>query len=611
MTCMNNLHATVLPWARLSFLFPFGLVSLLLTACQPVEKSVQDAPASSTGNPSNTSIRLVDATEASGLDFVHHNGASGEYYFVEMVGGGGAFFDYDNDGDLDLYLVQSTVLEPGTPPRVGSRPDLTDRLLRNDLDAPGSTPRFVDVTAESGLAGDGYGMGVSVGDYDGDGWMDLYVTQFGSNRLWRNLGPGEDGQILFEDVTEPAGVDDRRWSTSAVFLDYDRDGHLDLYVVNYVDYDLGDRRRCTSESGRRDYCGPQNYAGEPDRLLRNLGPDAQGVTRFEDVSGPAGILTEFGSGLGVVRGDVDGDGWEDLYVANDLMPNLLWRNLGDGTFRNEALLAGCAVNLSGAAEASMGVDLGDMDNDGDADLFMTHLAEETHTLYLGDGRGQFEDRSLTSQLGAVSLAATGFGTAMVDLDNDGWLDLAAVNGAVHIIEAQARAGDSYPFDQPNQIFRNQGPDATGEIFFRDVSAEVGEAMAASDVSRGLAVGDVDNDGDADLLVINNQGPARLLLNESPSGHGWLGLDLRDGAGRPAVGVSVRVTLDDGRVLHRRSRNDGSYASAHDGRVLVGLGSHQVTGLAVTWPDGSEEAFDAPSTHAYHQMTQGRGREVAP
>ena len=582
----------------------------LLAACQPASP-----PTESTARPAPEAPLFVDATEASGLDFVHENGRDGGFYFIEMVGGGGALFDYDNDGDLDLYLVQSTVFEPpgdGTPPTIGRRDDLHDRLFRNDLEGPGAEPRFVDVTAEAGLlSGDGafgYGMGVATGDVDGDGWTDLYVTAFGSNVLWRNRGPDAQGRVTFEDVTAAAGVDDRRWSTSASFVDFDRDGRLDLYVVNYVDYDLGDRRRCSSESGRRDYCGPQNYSGEPDRLLRNLGPGPDGVVAFEDVSGQAGILSEYGSGLGVVTSDFDGDGLPDLYVANDLMPNLLWRNQGDGTFVDEALLAGCAINMEGAAEASMGVDAGDFDDDGDDDLFITHLADETNTLYLNDGSGLFEDRSLATQLGAVSLTSTGFGTAMVDFDNDGWLDLVAANGAVHIIEAQARAGDPYPFDQPNQLFRNLGPQADGEITFAEVTAEAGPAFQTSEVSRGTAIGDVDNDGDADLVVVNNQGPARLLLNQVEGRH-WVGFATVDTAGRTLVGTRVEVVLDGGRTLHRRARADASYCSANDPRVLAGLGGVTIERVRVTWPDGLREEFQDVDVDRYHSLVRGSGQSL--
>ncbi len=585
-------------------LLPIPTLALLAWACGPAEPP--PAPAAE-----DYSL-FVDVSAETGLDFTHENGMSGNFYFVEMVGGGGALFDYDGDGDLDLYLVQSTVFEPpadGGPPAVGRRGDLRDRLYRNDLEGPGAVPRLVDVTEESGIRSFGYGMGVAAGDVDNDGFVDLYVTNFGANQLWRNRGDG-----TFDDVTSETGAGDGRWSTSAAFLDFDRDGFLDLYVTNYVDYDLGDRRRCASESGRRDYCGPQNYRGEPDRLLRNLGDGT-----FEDVSGPAGILAEYGAGLGVVTADFDRDGWIDVYVANDLMPNVLWINRGDGTFVNEALLAGSAVNMEGSAEASMGVDAGDFDNDGDPDLFVTHLEGETNTLYLNDGAGVFEDYSLPTGLGAASLAYTGFGTAMLDYDNDGWLDLVAANGAVHVIEAQARAGDSYPFDQPNQLYRNAGPrnagprgrGGSGGIGFDDVTAAAGEAFATSEVSRGTAVGDVDNDGDADLLIVNNQGPARLLQNQVGNRRHWLGLRLLGAGGRrDQLGARVEVELAAGRVLHRRARADASYCSANDPRVLVGLGEAEaVESVRVWWPDGNVEEFEEVAVDAYRTLQQGSGKAV--
>ncbi len=297
------------------------------------------------------------------------------------------------------------------------------------------------------------------------------------------------------------------------------------------------------------------------------------------------------------------------------MPNVLWRNQGGGgtvSFSNEALYAGCAVNMEGAAEASMGIDAGDFDNDGDDDLFVTHLEGETNTLYLNDGAGVFEDQSLLIGLGAVSLPYTGFGTAMLDFDNDGWLDLVAANGAVHVIEAQARAGDAYPFDQPNQLYRNLGR-RDGAVAFEDVSAAAGEAFAASNVSRGVAVGDVDNDGDADLVIVNNRGPARLLLNQAAGGRHWLGLRLLGEDGRrDQLGARVEVGLTGGRTLHRRARADASYCSANDPRVLVGLGEEAaVERVRVAWPDGSEETFEGLRVDAYQTLRQGTGTAPFP
>jgi hypothetical protein len=540
---------------------------------------------------------FVDVTAASGLEFEHFNGMSGELYFPEMMGSGVALFDYDNDGDLDVYLVQGQMLGPAgveaatfPPP---SAPPLSDQLFRNDGPGPDGVPRFVDVTAAAGLRATGYGMGVAAGDYDGDGLVDLYVTNFGPNQLWRNAGDGR-----FVDVTARAGVEDARWSVSAAWTDYDRDGRLDLYVGNYVQYTLANAKPCRSSTSARDYCSPKVYEPSVDSLFRNLGDG-----RFEDASEGAGIRAAYGGALGVVAADFDGDRWPDLYVANDGVANQLWINRRDGRFSDEAMLAGVAVNMDGSPEASMGVDAGDFDGDGDEDVFLTHLARETNTLYINDGTGWFEDRTVAMGLANPSFAFTGFGTAWVDYDNDGWLDILAVNGAVTLIEAQVRAGEPHPLKQSNQLFRN-----LGDGRYRELGADAGPALAVALVSRGAAFGDIDNDGDTDVIVSNNAGPARVLLNARGQDAGWLGLRLLTGdPGRDAYGARVSLSGGDP-VLWRRVRADGSYASSNDPRVLFGLGAQPKDeyGVRVFWPDGGEETFDALAPGLYHTLRRGAG-----
>jgi hypothetical protein len=525
---------------------------------------------------------FTEEAASRGIDFVHFNGMSGELYFVENMGSGAGLIDYDGDGDLDAYLVQGAMLGPGKriedatfPPRHPL--PLSDRLYRNDstLAADGTiVVRFVDVTERSGLAAltTGYGMGVAAGDYDGDGWLDLYLTSYGSNQLLHNEGDG-----TFSDATAASGTDDRRWSVSSSFFDYDGDGWLDLYVVNYVDFSFAHHGECRDRAGALDYCGPSAYEPVGDSLFRNLGDGT-----FEDVTATAGILSARGSGLGVVAADFDRDGRTDVYVANDQMPNFLWRNRGDGTFIEDGLLAGCAVNREGKAEASMGVLAEDGDGDGDDDLFMTHLAEETNTFFLNDGHGLFRDWTIQTGLGAPSRGFTGFGTGFLDLENDGELDLLVGNGAVTRIDELEVAGDPYPMHQPNQLFRN-----LGGLRFEEVGSESAAIGALSEVTRGIALGDVDGDGDLDALLANNAGPARLLVNGGGGRGHWIGARLLVGR-RDAFGARVRVRSGSPPERWRRVHADGSYASAGDPRVLVGLGaSDRVDEILIQWPGGGE------------------------
>ncbi len=498
---------------------------------------------------------FADATEAAGLDFVHENGATGELYTPEIMGPGGALIDYDRDGDLDAYLIQGHRLGANTGEVVTS----VDRLYRNDLHFPTGESagesargavRFADVTVTAGLSPTAYGMGVATGDYDNDGWPDLYLANLGSNELRRNNGDG-----TFSDVTDEAGVDDPRWSVTAAFFDYDEDGWLDLWVVNFVDFTLDNAKTCVNPAGTVDYCAPAAYTPVTDSLFHNRGDGT-----FERVSSRAGIDREARPGLGAVAADFDNDGWLDLYVANDGMPNQLYLNNGDGTFREDALLAGCSVNSEGASEASMGTVAADFDNDGDEDLFLTHLTKETNTLYLNDGRGFFTDGSDTAGLAISSWNFTGFGAGPLDFDSDGLLDLLVVNGTVSFY---ANGGKS-SLKQPNQLFRNVG----GNRF----EAVEESALETEAVSRGSLFGDIDNDGDTDVVILNNDGPARLLLNRAGDARDWLGLRLIDARARRDVpGAKCELVRGEHPSLWRRAHTDGGYASAGDPRVLFGLG----------------------------------------
>ncbi len=542
---------------------------------------------------------FVDRAAELGVDFVHFNGMSGELYMVENMGAGAGLVDYDGDGDLDLYLVQGAMLGPGkttadalVPPR---HPEpLSDRLYRNDLAAGPDgrpEPRFVDVTGSSGLAGaTGYGMGVASGDYDGDGLADLYLTNFGPNQLWHNTGDGR-----FRDVTAEAGVDDPRWSVPASFLDYDLDGRLDLWVGNYLDFIFARHKPCPGEGGQPDYCGPLAYGPETDRLFRNRGDGG-----FEDVTRRAGLAGTAGNALGGIAADLDGDGRVDLYVANDMNANRLWINRGDGTFADEALLAGSALDWQGQPQAGMGVDAGDFDADGDEDLFVTHLNGQTNTLYVNGGDGIFRDATPGSGLDGPSWNRTGFGTRWLDYDNDGWLDLLTANGAVRVLPEQA--GDPLPLKQPNQLFRN-----LGDGRFADASAAAGEEFARLEASRGAAFGDLDNDGDIDVLISNNAGPARLLMNLAGGRRGWLGVALADGTGS-GLGSRVAVVRTAGPVLWRRVHTDGSYASASDPRLTIGLGeSCGPLELRLVRPGGRTTAWRGLPAGRYLNRPGGGGR----
>ena len=540
---------------------------------------------------------FVDRAAEAGLDFVHFNGMTGKFYQPEMMGPGAGLLDYDGDGDLDVYLVQGGRLGDGAPllsPPDGQPPG--DRLFRNDLEERPDGTRvlhFTDVTEAAGIVARGYGMGVAAGDYDNDGRVDVYVTRFGPNQMFRNLGDG-----TFADVTAETGTADPGLSVPATFFDYDRDGWLDLFVGNYLHYSLETHWQCYAQSGPADYCPPEVSPPQPDRLYRNRGDGT-----FADVTLEAGLGREYGPGLGAASADYDNDGWPDLFVANDQQENQLWINQRDGTFRNRALLWGTALGAGGVAKADMGVDAGDFDNDGDEDLFVTELTGQGSTLYVNDG-GMFRDQSAGRGIRAASLPYTGFGAGWIDVDNDGWLDLVAVNGTV-TLDLEAYGPDNpFALQQRNQMFRNRG----GERF-EDVTERAGAAFALSEVSRGAAFGDVDNDGDTDVLVANGAGPVRLLVNEVGQRRHWIGLRLvgRE-TPRDMLGARVEAALPDGSSRWRRARADGSYASANDPRVLVGLGeSAAAPRVRVVWPGGLVEEWTGLPVDRYTTLTEGEGR----
>ncbi len=561
----------------------------------PDTASASGAPAAGRGED-----WFTDRARELGLDFVHFNGMSGKFYQPEIMAPGAALFDYDNDGDLDAFLVQGSMLGSGTP-LIPPPATLGDRLYRNDLviQPDGTrTMRFTDVTTSSGIKARGYGMGVAAGDIDNDGRVDLYLTGLGRNQMFRNNGDGS-----FAEISKISGTDDPgSWGVSAAFVDIDRDGWLDLFVGNYLNYRVETDAPCFGISGLPDYCRPSAYRAQPSRLYRN-----RGGGRFEDITIASGVARYFGPALGVSTADFNADGWIDIFVANDEQENQLWINQRDKTFVNTAVLAGAALGAFGERKANMGVDAGDFDADGDEDLFITELVGQGSSLYVNDGTGQFEEQSTRTGIRSPSLPYTGFGAAWADVDNDGRLDIIAVNGHVNRdVGGVRRDGGPFPLGQRNQLLMNAG----GR--FEDATARAGSGFEPVEASRGAAFGDVDNDGDVDVLVVNGAGPARLLINNIGSRQHWLGLRLVGKDGRDLLGARVSLTRPSGPVLWRRARADGSYASANDPRVLAGLGTSQdPPRVRVAWPGGQLEEWASVPIDRYTTLEQGRGSPVQP
>ena len=515
--------------------------------------------------------RFVEVGTQAGLDFTHVNGMAGELWLAEIMGAGAAVLDFDDDGRVDIWLVQGGPLGD----RSGNLP--CDRLYRNV-----SSPRglkFEDITEQSGVCASGYGMGVATADVDKDGDLDVFVANHGANQLFENLGNGR-----FRDATGDAGLIHDDWSVSASFADVDGDHLPDLYVANYVDWTVADHKVCRDAAGSPSYCSPEVYTASVDRLYRNLG-----AFQFGEVGVEAGIGEVRGAGLGVIADDFDNDRDIDFYVANDMNENRLWVNQGRLRFVDNALLAGVAVNGDGNVEASMGIDAEDFDKDCDVDIFVTHLAAQTNTLYANEGDGGFTDRTNALGVAAGSIPFTGFGTGWFDVDNDGDLDLFAANGAVTAIAGQEPGPLGLPLRQRNQFWRNDGGRYT-EVRI--------PAFEPAEVSRGTAFADFDNDGDLDLLVTNNRGPARLYRNDSDAGH-WIGLEL---VGATAPGS--RVWLESVGCGARRVSTDGSYASANDPRILFGLGTDSsARRVRVRWSDGEEKTYGPLAVDRYHTLTR--------
>ncbi len=509
-------------------------------------------------------VRFVDALPGSGITFFHQS-APEKKYLVESMSGGVLLFDFDNDNRLDVYFVNSLTVDTADKPE-SSR----SHLYRNNGDWT-----FTDVTDKSGLAYPGWGMGGCVGDYDGDGWLDVYVTALGPNRLYRNQGDG-----TFVDMAPALKANDDRYSAGCAFGDYDNDGDLDLFVSNYVDFKLDDlpefgKGSLCQYKGIPVQCGPRGLPGAGDALLRNDGDVFTDVSKAAGVSDPDGYY-----GLGVVWTDVDEDGWIDLFVANDSRPNFLYRNKGDGTFEELGFLAGVAVGEDGGEQGSMGVGVGDYNRDGKLDLFVTNFSEEYNTLYRLDQKFVYTDVSFASRTAEASFPFVGWGAEFVDIDNDGWLDLIAVNGHVYPQVDGASLGTSY--QQSKLVYRNQKNGT-----FVEETEKAGAPLLQKTVSRGAAFGDLDNDGDIDFVVNDLDGKPMLLRNDGGNLHNWLRVRLEgDGKNRFALGARVKVVTGD-LVQVTEVRSGASYLSQNDLRCHFGLGeSKKADRVEVRWPDGS-------------------------
>jgi hypothetical protein len=549
------------------------LVMFLLCAVAPLrEKSA------SSQQPSK--IAFTDITSQAGITF-NHVASPDKKYIVESMSGGVALFDYDNDGDLDIYMVNSLTVD-----LVKSKGKTKSHLYRND-----GNGKFTEVGEKAGVSDIGWGMGVAIGDYNNDGFEDMYVTCLGPDHLFKNNGNG-----TFTDVTAKAGVNDPRWSTGASFFDYDNDGDLDLFVSNYVDFDInnlpefGQGKTCQYKSIPVQ-CGPRGLKGAGDSLFRNNGDGT-----FTDVSKEAGVSDPNGYyGLGIITGDFDDDGLIDIFVANDSTPNFHYHNKGNGTFEEIGFSAGTAVNENGSEQGSMGVTAGDYDHDGKLDLFVTNFADEYNTLYHNDGKNSFTDLSYAAKVAAVSLPYVGWGTKFFDYDNDGWVDLFVANGHV------------YPqlpgYRQPRLLHRNNH-DST----FTEVSSEFGTVLTESRVSRGVAFGDIDNDGDVDLVIADLDGPPQLLRNDGGNANNSI-LIKTVGVKSNRSGIGARVTVVAGDLTQTDEvRSGDSYLSQSDLRLHFGLEKRtKIDQIIVRWTSGAVDKISNVGVNRIVTIKEGQGK----
>jgi len=568
-------------------------IALLITACKqtatgPVAQQTEVATTSPSPTPSPTpprpsgAIEFTDVTAQAGIRFKHNSGAFGKKYLPETIGSGCAFLDYDNDGWQDILLVNSM----NWPEQKGAKSFLA--LYHNNKDGS-----FTNVTGQAGLGVEMYGIGVAVADYDNDGNEDIYITCVGPNHLFRNLGGGK-----FADVTSKAGVGDPGFSTSAVWFDYDHDGRLDLFVGNYVDWSVEKDIYCTLDNKNKSYCTPQSYKGQSATLYHNRGNGT-----FENVTQKSGVDDPSGKTLGIALLDYDSDGWLDLFVANDTEPNKLYHNNKNGTFTDEGIAAGVAFSSAGTARAGMGVDAADYDGSGRPSVIIGNFTNESMALYHNDGSGLFSDEAATSGIGKQSAQSLTFATFFFDYDLDGLLDIFAANG--HVSDDIAVVQPQVKYAQPPHVFRNKGKKK-----FEELTGKLGRAMQRAIVGRGAAYGDFDNDGDLDLLITTNNGPARLLRNENANQNDLLRVKLVGSrSNRDGIGATVTVKTSKGAKQEQTVRTGSSYASQSELPLVLGLGKPEeglTLTVEITWPSGQRDTASNVKPNQSLVIEEGKG-----
>jgi hypothetical protein len=524
-------------------------------------------------------VEYADETERSKINFRLENSPTSEKYLPETMGGGVALFDYDNDGRLDVFFVNGARLDD--PMRGGKQPDKSDLKYWNRLYHQNADGTFSEVAEKAGLTGmpqNRYGMGVAVGDYDNDGFEDLYVTGLGGNTLYHNNGDG-----TFSDVTARAGVASSGWGTSAGFFDYDNDGKLDIFVCRYLEWSFADVRYCGDHRpGGRSYCHPDNFPGIGNVLYHNNGDGT-----FTDVSEKAGIANPSGKSLGVTFADYDGDGWTDIYVANDSVPCFLYHNNRNGTFSDVAVEAGVAFNEDGQTFAGMGADFADYDNDGKPDIVVTDLSNQRYMLFHNNGDGTFTDLTSRSGVGNATIVYSGWSTRFIDYDNDGWKDLFFAQG--HVMDNIEMTSANLRYLQPPLLLRNTAG--------RFASVDGGPGMKRLWAGRGAAFGDLDADGGLDIVVTNIGQNAYVLRNQGGNRNGWIRMALTGTkSNRDGIGCRVKTTSGDKLVEYYTVNTAGGYLSASDKRLLIGLGTHREASLVeVRWPSGVTQRFEKISS----------------